>query len=44
LWPRLLQWRTSSMDEKKDMAANMATFFARGDLRIGQLQSLGQET
>ena len=29
LQPRLLQWRTSSMDEKKIMVANMATFFAR---------------
>jgi hypothetical protein len=34
-WPRLLQWRTSSMDEKNDMVPNMVNFLL-GDFYEGQ--------
>jgi hypothetical protein len=45
-WPRLLQWRTSSMDEKNDMVPNMVNFLL-GDFYEGQaylITSNPQET
>ena len=46
LWPRLLRWRTSDINEKNDMLVNMATLFARGvSPKVKFLgQTLGQET
>jgi hypothetical protein len=46
LWPRLLQWRTSNMERKKDAVVNMTTLFVRGVYAEVKFlgHSLGQES